>query len=314
MSLHCIDLFAGLGGFSEGARQAGAQVLWAANHWPAAVATHALNHPDTLHTCQDLQQANWAQVPAHDLLLASPACQGHSQARGRDLPHHDGDRATAYAVLAAACHHRPRFVLVENVRGFLRWPGFRGWRVSLEDFGYHVTIQLLNAADFGLPQSRERVFVLGCLDGPVHLTAPGIPHTPAAEVIDWAWPRWSPIARPGRASDTLARIEAGRRQWGDRFLVAYYGSERGGRPLSGPVGTITTRDRFALIDGDRMRMLALHEVRAAMGFRADYRLPGPCRDAQGRELSAHKAGVYMLGNAVPPPMAAELVRQIGAVA
>lgn len=70
------DLFAGAGGFSTGARLAGVTVVWAANHWPAAVRVHERNHPATIHACQDLQQANWATVPAHDLLLASPCCPG----------------------------------------------------------------------------------------------------------------------------------------------------------------------------------------------------------------------------------------------
>lgn len=49
--MKAIDLFAGGGGFTEGAQQAGCEVVWAANHWPAAVATHALNHPHTEHAC-----------------------------------------------------------------------------------------------------------------------------------------------------------------------------------------------------------------------------------------------------------------------
>ena len=64
------DLFAGAGGFSIGARLAGVPVVWAANHWPAAVHVHERNHPDTAHACQDLQQADWATVPAHDLRRA----------------------------------------------------------------------------------------------------------------------------------------------------------------------------------------------------------------------------------------------------
>lgn len=80
--IKAIDLFAGLGGFSQGARLIGAPVVWAANHWPRAVATHAANHPETDHVCQDLQQADWTKTPACNLLLASPCCQGHSHARG----------------------------------------------------------------------------------------------------------------------------------------------------------------------------------------------------------------------------------------
>lgn len=64
-----IDLFAGAGGFSTGAVAAGCTVAWAANHWPTAVQWHTANHPHTVHACQDLQQADFRDAPAHDILL-----------------------------------------------------------------------------------------------------------------------------------------------------------------------------------------------------------------------------------------------------
>lgn len=77
--MNCIDLFAGGGGFSTGATMAGCNVVWAANHWPEAVKWHAVNHPGAIHVCQDLHQARWEQVPAHDLMLASPLLPGSQQ-------------------------------------------------------------------------------------------------------------------------------------------------------------------------------------------------------------------------------------------
>ena len=56
---------------------AGCSVVYAANHWPLAVEWHAANHPGTDHACQDLQQADFTALPDHDVLLASPSCQGH---------------------------------------------------------------------------------------------------------------------------------------------------------------------------------------------------------------------------------------------
>lgn len=56
--MNAIDLFAGAGGFTEGATAAGCRVLWAGNHWPAAVAVHARNHPDTVHACQEIGRAH----------------------------------------------------------------------------------------------------------------------------------------------------------------------------------------------------------------------------------------------------------------
>lgn len=155
-----IDLFAGAGGFSEGARMAGCRVVWAANHWPAAVDTHAANHPGTEHACQDLQQADWTTIPAHDLLLASPACQGHTPARGKERPHHDACRSTAWAVVSALECHKPAFGIVENVPAFTRWQLFPAWCSALHALGYAVAPHLIDCADLGVPQHRERVFIV----------------------------------------------------------------------------------------------------------------------------------------------------------
>ena len=127
-----IDLFSGLGGWSTGAKIAECNVLWAANHWPAAVEWHSANHPETAHACQDLHQADWSSVPAHDLLLASPCCQGHSKARGKrhGNPKHDASRSTAWAVVSALEYHRPAMAIVENVPEFMAWALYPGpiWR------------------------------------------------------------------------------------------------------------------------------------------------------------------------------------------
>ena len=92
-----IDLFAGIGGNTTGAKNAGITVLWAANHNKMVVDYHEMNHPETDHACQDLQQADWSLVPSHDIMLASPCCQGHTRPRGKEGPHHHKSRSTAWA-------------------------------------------------------------------------------------------------------------------------------------------------------------------------------------------------------------------------
>ena len=294
-----VDLFAGAGGFSTGARMAGVHVAWAANHWPTAVQWHAANHPDTRHACQDLQQADFRDAPAHDLLLASPACQGHSRARGTDKPHHDAQRATAWAVVTCAEVHRPAVVLVENVPEFADWVLWPAWCSALAALGYSLAPQVIDAADHGVPQNRRRLFVVATRSKhPVELRLPRRDATPAAEIIDFSAGRWSAVDKPGRSPATLARIKAGRRAHGARFVAPYYSSGSGetGRSLARPLGTITTVDRWAVIDGDRMRMLTADECRAAMGFPAGYRLP-----------AQHKEAVHLLGNAVCPPVASDII-------
>lgn len=298
--MRAIDLFAGAGGFSTGARMAGCNVVWAANHWPAAVEVHASNHPEALHACQDLHQCDWTQVPVHDLLLASPACQGHSRARGTDRPHHDAQRATAWAVVSAAECHKPAFVVVENVPEFVKWTLFPAWCSAMHALGYALVPQIIDAADHGVAQHRRRLFIVGSRSQyPMELRLPKHDRVPAASIIDFTAGNWSPINRKGRSTRTLGRIVAGRAVYGARFLTAYYGSEYGGRSLDRPLGTLTTRDRYAVIDGDRMRMLTVDENREAMGFPADYKLP-----------ASHKHAIHMLGNAVVPAVARDVIEAI----
>jgi DNA (cytosine-5)-methyltransferase 1 len=132
---------------------------------------------------------------------------------------------------------------------------------------------------------------------------PTVPHVPADRIIDNDSAPWSLVDRPGRSARTLERVANGRAAHGSRFLIAYYGNESGGRSLSRPIGTITTRDRYAIVDGDRMRMLSAQEYRAGMGFPADYKLP-----------DNHRLAVHMLGNAVCPPVARDIIQYIKSAA
>lgn len=302
--MRAVDLFAGAGGFSTGAAMAGCAVVWAANHWPEAVQVHANNHPNTAHACQDLQQADWTKVPAHDLLLASPACQGHSRARGKERPHHDAQRSTAWAVVSALECHRAPVAIVENVPEFVKWQLFPAWRDALRALGYSLSVNIVDAADRAVPQHRRRAFMIATRsDAPFDLRMPSREHVGAIEFVDFSAGRWSQIDKPGRSAATLSRVAAGRVVHGDRFLTAYYGNEKGGRSLSRPVGTITTRDRWAIVDGDRMRMLNVDECRRAMGFPDSYQLPTRQKDA-----------MHMLGNAVCPPVARDVIEAVRAAA
>lgn len=127
------DLFSGGGGVGvavEQLRERGLdiEVAWAANHWPAACELHRLRHPRTPVACQDLCQFDFRRAPACDLLWASSACQGHSEAgqpaRAVDpdlAVAHDSLRATAWAVVNAVLAKSPQAFIVENVREFVEW-------------------------------------------------------------------------------------------------------------------------------------------------------------------------------------------------
>ena len=300
--MKAIDLFAGAGGFTAGAHNAGVKVVWAGNHWREAVDCHALNYPGAQHVCQDLHQANWERVPKHDMLLASPCCQGHSNARGKNSPQHDASRSTAWAAVSAAEFHRPPVSIIENVPEFVNWTLYPAWEMAMNSLGYSVAPHIIDAADYGAPQHRVRLFLV-CAQSqhPLHPQIPKSNHIPAASFIDFEAGQWTRIDRPGRSQATLDRVKSGRARFGDRFLMPYYGSGSGltGRSLNRPIGTTTTRDRWAVVDGDRMRMLTRWECRDAMSFPETYQLP-----------DNHRLSVHLLGNAVCPEPVTQIINAV----
>lgn len=298
--MKAVDLFAGWGGFTLGAEQAGAEVVWAANHWPLAVDVHAANHPRATHACQDLRQADWTALPRFDLLLAAPACQGHSSAsQPKRRKFHNALRATAWAVIDCAEVTEPRALVVENVPRFREWKLYRDWIAALSRLGYHLTEHVVSATSYGVPQRRERLFLVGMRRARRVSLPNALQGEPAfADCIDWMAPgwRWVRSASPG----ALARIAAGRARGLDKFLVQHVTGHRG-VPLHEPIRTITTKDQWVLVVGDRYRPLTLREYARAMGFPDGYKWPGGL---------ARATVVRGLGNAVCPPVGKAIVRAV----
>lgn len=304
--LKAVDFFAGAGGWGEAARRIGLPVTLAANHWDIAVDAHRLNHTATRHVCQNVDLIDLTTLPDFDVLIASPSCQGSSRARGKERPHHDAERASAWVVPQVLVTRRPRWVVVENVVEMREaFEHYAMWRGTFEASGYGVAEAVLNARDFGVPQDRERLFVVARLGGPPpRVVSPGLPPVAIAKFIDWEAGQWNPVSE--KVAATRARVaRAVADGLGDRFLVPYYGSGSGltGRSIGRPVGTITALARWAAVKKDRrgrrvMRMLSVAEVRRAMGFPEGYLLPRNKRNA-----------TRLLGNAVVPQVAAEVLAQ-----
>lgn len=112
---------------------------------------------------------------------------------------------------------------------------------------------------------------------------------------------WSLIITPGRNEKTLRQVAAGRAAHGDCFSIPYCsnGSSFTSRSIHRPVSTITTRDRWVVIEGDRMRMLAMPEAWDAMSLPPSYVLPNVRRDV-----------MYLLGNAVYLVVAADFLSEL----
>lgn len=297
-----VDLFAGWGGFTEAAESVGVKVAWAANHWPLAVEAHARNHPDTTHVCQDLRQADFTVLPKYDLLLASPACQGHSSAsQPQRRRYHDVMRATAWAVVDCAEATLPDSIIVENVPLFATWQLFPVWREALIKLGYQIQQFEAYAPAFGVPQRRTRIIIVAQRKRPRTITLPTLKSEPAfGPCLEYASDehRWKLIA--DTTDNVKARIAKGRANYGRRFLSQHV-TGHPGVPLTEAIRTITTKDQWILVDGDRYRPLTIREHARAMSFPDRYTWP---------EHANRTDCIKGLGNAVPPKMAAFFVEQV----
>lgn len=297
-----IDLFCGAGGTTCGAKDVGIDIIYAANHKQSMIDYHAINHPETAHICQDLQQADWSLVPEHDILFASPCCQNHSKAGGkkRKTLKADRSRSTAWAVVDCLEVHRAPLAIIENVVEFLSWELFSAWEFALKQLGYSLSINHVNAADYGVPQSRKRLMMVATMSkSPIELDLPEMDHIPARSFIDLdpTGYEWSNVS--DRVIATRNRVANGRKRFGDIFLDAAYGSEIGGRSIDKPLGTITTVNKHSLVIGDKIRPLSLREQIAAQTFRDNYQWP--------KSITLTK---IMNGNAVPRLLAKNFTQAV----
>ena len=165
-----LDIFCGGGGSSYGARNAGAEIVCGIDLCEVATATYEENFPDATVITKALESINPRKlrdsIGEIDLLLASPECTNHTCAKG-SAPRSEQSRATAMQTLRFAKEFRPRWLILENVVHMRPWSRYEELKESLEDLGYNVSEFILDASDFGVPQSRRRLFVVCDLEGDV---------------------------------------------------------------------------------------------------------------------------------------------------
>lgn len=231
------DLFCGAGGFTSGAERSGiARGVLAVNHWRPAIYTHEKNHPHVRHVCASLDHVDPRDFEREgiNMLLASPECIFHSDARGAK-PIDDQRRSTAWCIPRWVEAIRPKWFVIENVKEFEKWAPlgsdnrplksrrgeiFKAWIGALRSLNYHAEWKLLNSADYGAATKRIRLFIVGRRGAskqpfrwpqPTHAEKEWVP---AASIIDWSLPCPSIF---GRKKDlkpkTIDRIAVGLRKF-----------------------------------------------------------------------------------------------------
>ena len=168
-----IDLFCGVGGLSLGFEQAGFEVVSAVDMWEDAVITYNHNRKEKVAKVETVEDFNVKELPEiirkqHITgIIGGPPCQGFSTVGRRVV---EDPRNKMYLEFYKAVKMaKPDFFLIENVKGMLTLNKGAFVKDLIERFGpeglgYNITYQLLNAADYGIPQNRYRVFYVGILN------------------------------------------------------------------------------------------------------------------------------------------------------
>lgn len=160
--LRFIDLFAGIGGIRQGFEDDNTVAVFSSEWDKYAVETYKANYGDTPHG--DITKIDASNIPKHDVLLAGFPCQPFSNIGRREGFAHTTQGTLFFDVLRILKYHMPKMFLLENVSGILNiqeGAAFKTILASLKDLGYDVFWDELDAQNYGLPQVRRRVIIVG---------------------------------------------------------------------------------------------------------------------------------------------------------
>jgi DNA (cytosine-5)-methyltransferase 1 len=319
-----IDLFAGAGGLSLGLAQAGVLPVCAIEIDTYAADTLASHLPGIDLQCTDICKVDLSLYRGRvDLVCGGPPCQPFSSG-GLRAASHDGRDMLPHFVKALEVI-RPDAFLMENVPGLA--VGSRGAYLAailneLRELGYFVTWRVLNAADYGVPQNRRRLFVVGSRRRPFEFPRPthgpgcALPHVAVNQVL----PPFQ-LGEPNPATVTYAKkpdlrpspyhgllFNGGGRAINRAFPSPTILASAGGNKTHffDDLNLVPEYHRYLLAGGEPRRgvlpgarRLTVLESAILQGFPTDMTFSGP-RSAQYQQV----------GNAVPPSLAAALGRAL----
>jgi DNA-methyltransferase (dcm) len=157
-----VSLFSGAGGLDLGFKMAGHEIIWANDNFLDAVETYRKNLGDHI-ICEDIYKIDISQIPDCDIVIGGFPCQGFSIANMKR--HADDSRNELYKMLIKVIvTKQPKFFVAENVKGILSLEHGEVIKMIMNDFnsiGYTSEYRVLNAANYGVPQLRNRVVIVG---------------------------------------------------------------------------------------------------------------------------------------------------------
>ncbi len=167
MKYKVVSLFSGGGGLDLGFKKAGYELLWAIDNNKDAVNTYRRNIGSEI-VCDDIALVDIDSIPSCDVIIGGPPCQSFSLAGNR---HCDDDRGKlVWQYIEIIDKKRPKAFLFENVVGLMSAKNSEGKKIfdqliiAFKEIGYELSWKLVNAADYGVPQLRKRIIIVGMQD------------------------------------------------------------------------------------------------------------------------------------------------------
>lgn len=204
-----VDLFAGCGGLSEGMHAAGFSTRVAVELKSVPARTYRLNHENTIVLAKDIRKVTAEQIkkemgaePLH-LLAGCPPCQGFSSVRrlNKKASVRDKRNSLVNEYFRLVKELKPLTIMMENVPGLINYYLFKEIVKELDELGYSPKVEIVNVRDYGVPQSRRRLIMVGSLLGEINIAPKTDKHTTVREFI-------ANLPSPNEADDPLQQIVA----------------------------------------------------------------------------------------------------------
>jgi len=165
-SFKFVDLFCGIGGFHQALKSFGGECVFAADIDDNCDSLYKINYGQNCKN--DITQVNERDIPEHQVLCAGFPCQAFSKA-GKRAGINDARGTLFFDICRILQHHKTKYIILENVRNLFSHDDGNTWKIIqtlLQDLGYRLTAKplILSPHQFGIPQFRERVYILGIYD------------------------------------------------------------------------------------------------------------------------------------------------------
>jgi DNA (cytosine-5)-methyltransferase 1 len=315
-----IDLFSGCGGLSQGLMRAGFHVIAAFENDRDSIATYLLNHPKTKVFEGDIRNVDTAGVrkllrgkPLH-FLAGCPPCQGFSSMRrlNKKRSKRDDRNNLILEYLRFVKELKPLTIMMENVPGLVNYTLFKKVFAELEGLGYKPKVQPIKIQQYGVPQRRKRLVLVGSLLGDLEIAKPNGKKLTVREIIGYlesVTKTKDPVHRIVKAHtpEVMKRIRATPKNGGSRAdvpefeLYCHKDEKIGFRDVYGRMRwddyspTITggclnpSKGRF--LHPEKNRAITAREAALLQTFPRSYKFPA--------DISKSSIAL-LIGNALPP--------------